>query len=824
MSNRRSSEPGEQRSTFRSSFLILHCSWLVLALVGPPAAHAQLPLKSYMNDPGTGARSHDIDQLHMVVEVAFEPEQGLVRGTVTHHFAPLRPAIDSLYLDGPAIRYREVRLNGRAAEYRVWPGGISIYPEAPLAWDQVDTLTIAYEARPQHGLYFVGWNDPNGESRKQIWTQGQGPGHRYWVPLYDAPNDRLLTETIVTFDADYRVLSNGERVSVRDNGDGTRTWHYRMTAPHAGYLMMLGIGDYGVREDTSAGGIPLHLYYYPDQPERVEPTYRHTGRMLHIMEEETGVPYPWSSYAQIPVHDFLHGGMENTTATVFSDAYYVDSRGYLDRNYITVNAHEVAHQWFGDLVTQGRNEDIWLHESFATHYAKVVERRLFGEDHYQWNRKLERDQALSNPDQGPIPIRSTRAGSDLVYYKGSLVLDMLKDVAGKAAFDRVIRHYLQEHAYGHVIGPDFFHAFDRVLGLNLDWFFEQWIRRGGEPHYRVTYRPLQDTTGAAFTEVTVEQIHETGPLVGYFRMPVDVEVHHADGGVSATRAWVDSARTVVRVANPEQQPIDFVLFDAGHRIVKRLTFERSVDERVAQALRAPGMIDRYDALVALRDVSVEQKREALAAVVRQEAFPEVRAEALRQLAGDPASLPLLADGLRDPAAAVRAAVLQHAPAVVPPLVAGFERALRDSSYDNVLVALVRLAAERPSQTDAWLEQARGVDGLDHAVRVAWLEIAARTGRPGALDELVALAGPSYGFRTRLNAFGALERMGFVDPRLAGALLDAAAHFNRRLRQPAVDLFRRLAGSEPNRRVFRQAYETLAWSDEQAARLRPLFGE
>lgn len=795
--------------------LLLMCT--LLGCAQPDSEGPELPVEHVVADPGAGARNHKIDQKRMVVDVRFDPEQRRVRGTVTHYFRPLRHEIDSLYLDGPGIRYEMVRLNGTSVPYTTTADGIWIDPVTPRPWKQTDTLRIRYEATPRHGLYFVGWDDPTGRAPKQIWTQGQGPGHRYWVPLYDNPNDKLVTETIVTFDDDYRVLSNGERVGVEDNGDGTKTWHYRISAPHPGYTMMLGIGRYEIQRQTSTGGVDVHNYHYPDQPERAGPTYRHTAEMIDIMERETGVDYPWSRYSQIPVHNFLHGGMENTTATVFSDEYYVDERAYRDQNYITVNAHEIAHQWFGDLITMGRLEEIWLHESFATHYAKIIERKLFGEHHYQWIRKQERDRVLESLDRGPLPIRYTRSGAGRVYYKGSLVLDMLKDVVGKPEFDRVIETYLREHAHENVISQDFFYAFDEVLGRNLDWFFEQWVLQGGLPHYEVSYRTA-DSSGTTVTDVTVRQIHETGPLVQDFRMPITVEAHYEDGSYTRTRDWVDGDETILHLSATGDKKIDYVLFDPGNRVLKRQTFERSVDELGAQLEKASNMIDRYDAAKALRDVALGNKRALLTDAFSEEPSPHVRAEIVRQLADDPESTTLLETALQDSSSTVRGAALQHISPIAKPLVDNFERALTDPSYQNVETALQRLTTARPTHTREYLEQTASIEGHDHNVRITWLTIRAGLDSEPVPDELIDYAGPSFSFRTRIPALRALKELDVMNETVATHLLDAVAHFNDELRGPASNVLQDWLTDEQARDVLETAYRTGKWTEREAARI------
>nr|MDQ3073659.1 M1 family metallopeptidase [Bacteroidota bacterium] len=438
------------------------------------------PLHCFHPDEVGGPREHNIDVEHLLLEIKFNPMEKLVTGKATHTFTPLHKAVDTIFLDAPGIRFSEVKLDGADARYTTSSKGITIYPATPLAWNTRHLLTMTYEANPKRGLYFIGWDDTTGRSRKQIWTQGQGIDNRHWIPGFDDPNDKLISEVVVTFDSKYKVLSNGAQLKPKTNKDGTTTWHYRMTHPHALYLIMLGIGDYAIQKSASQSGVPLNAYYYPDQPQALEPSYRYTADIMDFFESEIMVPYPWKSYSQIPVQEFLYGAMENTSATVFGDFFMVDSRGFLDRNYVGVNAHEMAHQWFGDMVTAKSVHDLWLQESFATHYAKLAEKHLFGTGHYLWNKRNEQNSALNASLRDLYPIYHSKAGSPRIYPKGSFVLDMLKYVVGREQYNRVVAHYLKQHAYGNVTTFDFMDAFHDVLGINLDWFFNQWIYNGGE--------------------------------------------------------------------------------------------------------------------------------------------------------------------------------------------------------------------------------------------------------------------------------------------------------------------------------------------------------
>ncbi len=176
--------------------------------------------------------------------------------------------------------------------------------------------------------------------RKQIWTQGQGIDNRYWIPMYDDQNDKYITETVITFDKDYQVLSNGVLQKQVKNKNNTTTWHYAMSKPHAGYLLMLRHSS-AIKKTKSARGVPMNLYYYPEFADRAEPTLPLFGAYGRFPGARNRIPYPWESYSQIMVQDFLYGAMENTTATIFGDFFNVDERAYLDRNYVGVNCHEL---------------------------------------------------------------------------------------------------------------------------------------------------------------------------------------------------------------------------------------------------------------------------------------------------------------------------------------------------------------------------------------------------------------------------------------------------------------------------------------------------
>ena len=774
--------------------------------------YAQQRTRTYTVDPALWPREHNVDFMRMRLEVSFEPAAGRVHGKVTHIFTPLMPSVDSVFLDAPGITIEKVSVNGSASKFRMDENGVTVYTNG-LKWNTTDSMTLEYIATPRKGLYFIGWNDPNNLSRKQIWSQGQGIDNRNWIPMYDEMNDKIISELIVTFDKEYKVISNGTKLSEKVNKDGTKTWHYRMTHPHAPYLVMLAIGVYDVKETHSAGGLPMHLYYYPEWKDRVEATYKYSEQMVDFYEKEIGVKFGWESYSQIPVQDYMFGAMENTTATIYGDFLFVDDRSYFDRFFVGVNAHELAHQWFGDLITARSDAHHWLQESFATYYDGLFERSVFGEDHFNWGRRDAQNKALDEAKQNKYPIAHSEAGSVRHYPQGAFVLNMLKYVCGgREAYNKAIKYYLEKHKYENVDTHDLLLAFEETLGLSLDWFFEEWIYKGGVPDYRVSIK--EENGNTIFNVVQQQELSElTGlpgsggnsvnavnsdPFVkdngtsdyrpaGLFKMPIWFEVHYADGSVDRKMAWIERQSETVSIPNPSHKTIAFVLFDPNNEVLKNVTFDKSFDMLKEQALHASSILDRYDALVAMRNMPVDKKRDVLIQVFGKETFQALKVEAVYQLADDrdAKTIAIFKQAIGDKDALVRKSVLQYVHSIPAEMIPDMEKLLKDPSYENLLLALDVLSAANPSKTKDYLDMTKGVTGtVGKNVEVKWLEVAySSTGDKQYADKLVEYCSNSYEFRTRANAAQALKRLNYFSSKLVENLVDAVQSPNNRLAGP-----------------------------------------
>jgi aminopeptidase N len=802
---------------------VLYCTILTLFVVN---LTAQNSYRSYLKDH-ISYREHPLDITKMKVEVSFVPEKGLVKGKVSHTFTVLQKKVDSVFFDGPGITIKSATINNQSLPYTIVKTGIWVKPAKPLAWDETGTIVFEYEATPRKGIYFIGWNVPENPEknpfavRKQIWTQGQGIDNRYWIPMYDELNDKFITETTITFDKNYEVLSNGLLQKKTNNKDNTITWQYAMSKPHAGYLLMMGIGKYAIKKTKSGKGVPLNLYYYPDFADRAEPTYRYSEMMVDFLERETGIPYPWESYSQIMVQDFLYGAMENTTATIFGDFFNVDERAYLDRNYVGVNCHELTHQWFGDYITARDWRDTWLQESYATFYPKQLTKELYGEDEYNWQRRGEQNTAIEASKKDLNPIRHSGGGSARNYPKGSNVISMLGYVLGEDEWKRALNHYLKLHAFANVETNDLQQAIQDKLGKDLSWFFDQWILRGGEPQYTVQYNDIMKADGGRFTEIKVDQTHARSEVVGLFKMPIIFEVFYADGSSDKVTKWIVDANETIKIENKAHKEIAFVLFDPNSQVLKTVHFKKSFDELEAQIRKAPYMLDRYDALLAIKEIPLNQKRELLLNVFQQESFQQMKAEVINQLVNDETSGAELQKVFSQSKISPKLAAIKIYVGNSDSWKQAFVKALQDSSYDVVLASLEKLCKQYPLEAGKFLDATQTVYGMNNSVNIKWHELAASNliERGKSQKALVAYSSNAWEFRTRNNAFTSLKNLGYCDDVLVTNLFDAMLSTNARLAGPASQLTEFFVQQTVYKNMFVAYYKKGNWEPWQTEQLK-----
>lgn len=408
-----------------------------------------------------------VDFTSVSAHLKLNPTENSISGTVNYSFKVLEPT-DTIKIDAQNMQFSSVKLN-KEHIHHVNSGKqlLLIYPFQKGE----NQISFEYNAIPKQALYFIHSQNPKD---LQIWTQGQGKYTSNWFPSFDDVNEKVIFNLQIEFDSDFQVVSNGV-LGQKKILDTTTLWQYQMQKPMSSYLLMLAIGKFEKQTQFSKSGIPLEMYLESQDKSRFEPTYRYSARIFDFLEKEIGIKYPWQIYKQVPVRDFLYAGMENTSATLFASRYVVDSTGFLDRNYTNVDAHELAHQWFGDLVTAASGKHHWLQEGFATYYALLAEKAIYGEDYF-YSKMYESIQQIKYASRtDTIPVLNEKASSLTYYQKGAWALFALHQEIGDKAFRKVIKNYLKKYAFKTVTTDDFLAEVKKVSRFDTELFSKEWL-------------------------------------------------------------------------------------------------------------------------------------------------------------------------------------------------------------------------------------------------------------------------------------------------------------------------------------------------------------
>lgn len=395
--------------------------------------------------------------------ISIDVNQKKVFGTVSYVFE-VKESIDTIKIDAQKMTFSDVKINKKVVKFSNSGKTLNLFEGFKKG---KNTVTFYYEAFPKQTMYFV--------DTRQVWTQGQGKYTSHWFPSFNDVNEKVIFNMNVTFDENYNVIANGflKNSYVKDN---QKKWYYEMKKPMSSYLLALVIGDFYNKIIASKSGIPLQFFIQPKDTSKFEPTYRHSKQIFDYLEKEIGFNYPWKLYKQIPVEDFLYAGMENTTCTIFAQDFVVDEIGFNDRNYINVNAHELAHQWFGDLVTAKSGKHHWLQEGFATYYALLAEKEIFGEDYF--NHQLYRNslQLRNAAKTDTIPVMNEKASSLSFYQKGAWALHFMREKIGAKLFQKAVQNYLKKYQFKNVETSDFLEEVKNVApNFDTVTFQKMWL-------------------------------------------------------------------------------------------------------------------------------------------------------------------------------------------------------------------------------------------------------------------------------------------------------------------------------------------------------------
>jgi len=394
-----------------------------------------------------------------------------LKGTVTYEFEVTKKP-DTIYLDAVGINFSQVKINNKPSDYIVSNKQLKIFSKYKKG---KNTLDLVYTTQPKQTVYFVGT-----ANNHQIWTQGQGKSTSHWLPSFNDGNEKVVFNLTVTYPEAHQVIANGIfKKSKVENG--LKTWNFQMQHPMSSYLVMFAIGDYVKFKSESTNGTPLEFYLKPEDYKKYETTYWYSKEIFDFLEQEIGVKYPWGIYRQIPVDEFLYAGMENTTSTIFSQDFVVDEIAVVDKNYLNVNAHELAHQWFGDLVTAKDNRHHWLQEGFATYYALLAEREIFGDNYFDFELYDMAEQIIIAQQNDKEPILSEKASSLTFYKKGAWALHYLKNRIGANNFNKAVKNFIEKYQFKNATTDNFLDEIIKVSDYDTNDFKKRWLESNEFP-------------------------------------------------------------------------------------------------------------------------------------------------------------------------------------------------------------------------------------------------------------------------------------------------------------------------------------------------------
>ncbi len=606
---------------------------------------------------------------HIALDLALDIPNQCYSGTCTIRLRPVRNGIDRLVLDAVNLQIESVAIGETKQAFDYDGDVLTVHLKPPTEDGKVIEVAIAYHNdNPQRGIYFIAPNDHYPDKPVQVWTQGEDEDSRYWFPCFDYPGQLATSEIRVRVPKQLLAISNGELVDSTEDGDD-KIYHWHQKEVHPTYLMTLAVGDFAELSDEWRGK-PVTYYVEKGREHQATLSMGKTPQMIEFFSTAFGYPYPFPKYAQVCVDDFIFGGMENTSTTLLTDRCLLDDRAALDnpRTEFLV-AHELAHQWFGDLVVIKHWSHAWIKEGMASYSEVLWADHEYGADEAAYYRLNEARSYISEDSsryRRPIVTNVYREAIELydrhLYEKGSCVYHMIRTELGDEEFFDAVHTFVNDNAHSTVETVDLLRAIEKASGRNLSFLFDQYVYRGGHPDFKVAYSWDGDSKLAKVTVTQTQAKEGETPLNSDL---FDLKIPIGFGYVAAEAPATVKPFTV-RLHEKEQTfyfPLEekpqFVSFDVGNHYLKTVSLEYAVAELKAQLAHDPDPVSRIYAAIALSKKGNLEAVKALGKALLTDPFWGVRAEVAGQLAKiklDQACEALL-EGLMDDNPRVRRAVL-----------------------------------------------------------------------------------------------------------------------------------------------------------------------
>ena len=605
---------------------------------GPIAA----PAKRTPALPPLGPDTRDYDDESLALDLDLDMDHGSLTGTATHTMTALA--------DLSQVRMHLVDMtvsavttgDGGTCTSSLDEGVLTIGLDHPRKKGERFSLAIRYGGTPKSGLWFFRPTPEHPDIPLQVWSQGEGEENRHWIPCYDLPDERLTTSMRVVVPAGLQTLSNGRPTATESLADGRVAHTWTQERPHVSYLITLVVGTFeDVQRD--AAGVEQHDLVPPGWGPWCDEIFGRTPDMMGFFQDYTGQPYAWPRYSQVTVWDFHWGGMENTGATTLNMRALHKEGVRPDYSADGLVAHELAHDWFGDLITCRTMNHIWLNEGFATYFTDLWVEHHEGADDFAVACLGEREGYMSGVDlkatsERPRPAKATDCGdmAEHQYVKGASVLHMLRKLLGDDVFRRGIQRYVRENRDKSVETEALRASLEAESKTDLKWFFDQWVVGSGFPELTVasTFRGASDEV-----HVVVQQTQPVTASMPLFSTPVEIEVHWPEGSITRQRVELRQAQQEFVLvlehgtAMSSEKPWNltpFVRFDPDHWLLARIRETKPRDLWERQLAYDESNVGRMLAARALSDFGADSLT-ALAKAAAADANYSVRAEACTSL-------------------------------------------------------------------------------------------------------------------------------------------------------------------------------------------------
>ena len=602
-----------------------------------------LPVGRYHRD-----RERTIDIIHYKADLNIDLDQKSLTGSAEIEFVPLTRT-DTVSLDAVNLNIDRVELieitKKTAILFQQKKYKLNLLLDKLYSVNDTLKMSINYTAHPNAGMYFV--KNYSDNQSLYCYTYGEGGLHANWLPIYNDVNDKFSTEILVTIPEPYQVISNGILTEIMEVAKGIRKYHWVQKLPHSNYLIAIYIGRFEEGSlENALRRIPVNFWVPTGRSSEANYIFRNTTKMIEFFSKKFNYPYPWDKYDQVVIPNYSIGGMEHTSVTGLQDyvlrsatAAHTSSPKF--DNYWSewtaenLISHELAHMWFGDLVTCRNLNYIWLNESFATYLQLLCDEEAMGKDLFDLDRMIMLDIYLDYVKEKHIirPLEyayydriSDIYNEEHTYVKGALILHMLRNILGAEDFFRACSYYLHKHAFSNVISNDLKIAIEEAVGRNLDWFFDDWVYGGGHPVFEVHYQYLRDQQ---VIDLTIKQVQALVEGQNLFKVPVEILIG-TPMGIKSDIIWVDEALENIIIPCSEE-PL-MVSVDGNGALVAEIRFDKPLQELIYQVEN-----DRLTGrLRALRQITIRYPKnaESLALIdelVSNADFWGLQAEAARLL-------------------------------------------------------------------------------------------------------------------------------------------------------------------------------------------------